>query len=308
MKRPISTKLIIRGMRLAALIVCISALATTARATTLKVVVVSASTNRDIAGARVCVGTPSAQFTYGVAVVTAAGNQQSPEFNIPNDVTTVNITVSKEGYQGQLVQINLNATGDDIRRTALFRLTEGSGGPTCNAVPAPAPSIPQIPIAINSFQINRGQSSTTDRTVKLDVSYSGTATHYQVSESSDFSGASWKEMPGNGNQPTYNFDAFAINVSVSVSPGRTTAPTGIAQSTQVITKPSAEKYGSKTLYFRLKTTHQAMLADCYRHGLCVLRKFHGLSPYRTTLVCCLVIANRQVSAFLSTVSQAHLYQ
>jgi hypothetical protein len=252
MNTVISIKFAIQGMRLAALIICISALATTANATKLTVVVVSASTNQDVVGARVCVGTQLAQFKYGVGVVAAIGNQ---EFNIPNDVTTVHVTVSRQGYQGQLAQINLSTTGDDIRRTARFELTEGSGGPTCNAVPAPALSIPQIPITINSFQINGGQSSTTDRIVNLDVSYSGTVTHYQVSESSDFSGASWKEMPASGNQRTYNFDAYAINVPVSVSSSsRRTGPTTSAplRPVQVITKPSAEKYGTKTLYFRLK--------------------------------------------------------
>jgi hypothetical protein len=254
MNTSISIKFTIQGMRLAALIVCISALATTAKATTLQVKVVSASTSLRIEGVRVCVGTSTSPFKYGAALA-GIGNQPSPEFTIPNDVTTFNITVSKGGYQGQLKQLNLSMTGDDVRWSEVFRLTEGSGGPTCNAVPAQPPSIPQIPIAINSFQINGGQSSTTDRIVRLDVSYSGTATHYQVSESSGFSGASWKELPGIPNQPTYNFDGYEINVPVSISSStRRTGPTTSAplRPVQVITKPSAEKYGTKTLYFRLK--------------------------------------------------------
>ncbi len=246
------------AMHLVALVVFLFTLVAKTEASTLVIGVKKTGADEYITGAKVCVGSASSAFMYGV-VFTGASNQPLPTFEIPNNVATVSVIVTKDGYQGLRQTVSLSRSGQSVTRQILLRLTEGSGGPTCNAVPAPtnnvpvaSPTVPQIPIAINSFQINSGQASTTDRIVRLDVTYSGVPTHYQVSESVDFAGASWKAIPGSGNQPTHNFDLHTINVPTSGPTRRTEPVTVPLRQGQVITRPSAEKYGQKTLHFRLK--------------------------------------------------------
>jgi len=229
---------------LTAIVICLGAFAATNKATTLKVVVVKGTTTEELSGVRVCVGAVTAPIKYGAAV-TGTDGQLSPEFQIPNDVRAVTVVVSKQGYQGQSSQLSFNITGNDIRRNIRLNLIEGTGGPSCNVVTGGAPPIPQIPITISNFQINGGQSSTSDRIVNLDLTYNGIPTEYQVSESSDFTGAVWKPMQST--QITYNFDLLIRTANIG-TPTRTGPITGGASAPT----PAAKKYGTRTLYFRLR--------------------------------------------------------
>jgi hypothetical protein len=203
-----------------------------------------------ISQAQVCAGTFQRPFEYGAAFT--AGQYNEANINVPDSVVSMVVTVSKNGYRGMQKTVDWPIREGEISLFTGVILEEGSGGPTCNLKTLP-PTVanPIPPLRLNTFQINGGQTHTSDRVVTLDVTYVGGPTHYQVSESPEFSGATWKQITGV--QLTYNFDATSYNLPGTVSSvtTRSSSPSG-ARPVRMANRPPSYKYGDRTLYFRLR--------------------------------------------------------
>ncbi|MBF0227867.1 MAG: hypothetical protein HQK76_20665 [Desulfobacterales bacterium] len=108
-------------------------------------------------------------------------------------------------------------------------------------------------LSITSFKINNGAGSTTSKTVTLNNSANGNPTYYMASESSTFSGATWKTYSsspsftlssGNGTKTVYfkitNNAEESLSVSDTITLSETTTPKSFAEiaGTWKITTPT----------------------------------------------------------------------
>lgn len=144
-----------------------------------------------ISGAAVCVASGSDPVRSGFT-----DSSGHATFNAISQ-GQVTITVAGAGFTGQSHTSTLGAGGG----TALFRLSEGSGGPVCNAVPPPTPPGPAT-LAVTSFDwhVNRR----TPLFFENFLTFAATKTpggpvlpsHYRVGESSDLSNTPWIAYPG----------------------------------------------------------------------------------------------------------------
>jgi hypothetical protein len=157
----------------------------------LTVLVTRANANTVISGAAVCVssssGAPRSDFTD-------AGGQAIFSGIAPGQVT---IIVSCAGFTGQSHTSPLDAAGG----TALFRLSAGSGGPVCSAVPPRPPPGPAV-LAITSFDWHLNRQTPLFFEAALAFAATKTPggavvpTHYRVGESSDLSNKPWTAYSG----------------------------------------------------------------------------------------------------------------
>jgi hypothetical protein len=154
-------------------------------------VLVGRTNSTVISGAAVCVASGSGAVR---TAFTDFGGQAT--FNGINQ-GQVTITVASAGFTGESHTSTLGAAGG----TALFRLSAGSGGPVCNAVPPPTPPGPAT-LAVTSFDwhVNRR----TPLFFEIWLTFAATKTpggpvvptHYRVGESSDLSNTPWIAYPG----------------------------------------------------------------------------------------------------------------
>ena len=147
----------------------------------------SSTTSRTVTLNNTCTGSPTqymASESSGFSGASWKAYSTAPSFTLSsgNGTKTVYFKVK-------------NAGGESSAKSDTISLNEGGSAPK-----------------VSSFSINNGDSSTTSRTVTLNNTCTGSPTQYMASESSGFSGASWKAYStapsftlssGNGTKTVY---------------------------------------------------------------------------------------------------------
>lgn len=159
--------------------------AASAHAANVSVHVSDAAQDKPVTGAAVCLGTPADPSQFGAL---RTGSDGIARFSSVPEAPLV-LTVSKSSHRG--LRRMLPAEHPD--RTVLLNLIKGGGGPVCQVSVASEEQVPPASAApaINTCVLNGGGTRTRNRQVTLSCSAQGTASHYRVSEHSDFRDADW---------------------------------------------------------------------------------------------------------------------
>ncbi len=181
------------------------ALALNAQAADVKVRVLDKVSGKPLSGAAVCLGTTAQTDQFGAFLTPGDGTVVFR--NVP--VTTMALTVSKQGYMGYQ-GIKSPAAYD---RVFVVPLPQGGLGPQCRAaVPYEGPGARAPGLHLGALRIEGGRSVTHDRTVTLHARVRGEPTEYRASERPDFEGAQWRPYrepirfqlsPGAGRKTVY---------------------------------------------------------------------------------------------------------
>ena len=146
----------------------------------------------------VCLGTRGVPTQFGAVLTDKTGTAKFRD--VPT--TELVLTASKRGMRGKRTSL----IASSWNRSLVMSLPSGGGGPECSAKTLASAAVvqstrtddsgPGLGVGIRGFRINEGKRSTTRPTVTLEFDHSGGATHYRVSERSDFRAAEW--LPING--------------------------------------------------------------------------------------------------------------
>lgn len=144
----------------------------------------------------VCLGTRGVPAQFGTALTDRSGTAKFR--NVPT--TELVLTASKPGMRGKRTSLLASAWN----RSLVVSLPAGGGGPECTAKAAKVAlaiestsTTPAVGgLGVRKFRINSGKRATSVPSVTLDFTYSGDATHYRVSERSDFRAAEWLPIDG----------------------------------------------------------------------------------------------------------------
>ena len=139
----------------------------------------------------VCLGTRGVPSQFGAVLTDRSGMAKFR--NVPT--TELVLIASRPGMRGKRTSL-LASTWN---RSLVVSLPAGGGGPECTAKAAKVALAVERTgtsdalggLGIHNFRINNGERATTVPSVTLDFTYSGDATHYRVSERSDFRSAEW---------------------------------------------------------------------------------------------------------------------
>jgi len=172
--------------------------AASAYAANVSVHVSDTAQDNPVAGAAVCLGTSADPSQFGAH---RTGSDGAARFSSVPEAPLV-LTVSRSGYRG--LRRMLPAEHPD--RTVLLNLIRGGGGPVCQVSAASEEQVPagSAAPAIDACVLNGGSSQTANRQVTLRCTVRGQASHYRVSEHSDFRDADWLSYEGD---PRYELSA-----------------------------------------------------------------------------------------------------
>lgn len=136
---------------------------------------------RPIAGASVCIGLQGNYKQFGATFTDARGQVMVEVPNVP-----LLVTVSKDRFTGS--RTTEPARGFNLIKEV--KLLDGVPGPRCRAGSVLAESTPNAPsIVVTDIAIDEGPFNTT-----LSPTVSGGPNQYRVSDTKEFSGASWKNF------------------------------------------------------------------------------------------------------------------
>ncbi|NIP48079.1 MAG: hypothetical protein GWN21_18865 [Gammaproteobacteria bacterium] len=170
------------------------ALAHTAVAEQVTVQISKRGAGKPVEAAAVCLGTPANPSQFGAQLADENGVVQFDKVHI---LAPLVLTVSKSGYQGRQVALGTA----QHNRGVLLTLASGGGGPECaeavallQPVPSAEPRSPRFKPGIENFRINGGEAATESPRVTLNYTLTGEASHYRVSERSDFAAVEWQPI------------------------------------------------------------------------------------------------------------------
>jgi hypothetical protein len=115
--------------------------------------------------------------------ITSTGNNVPTQYKISENSDMSG--ASWQTYTSNVIPFTLS-DGYGIK-TVYVQITDGT---TTSAIVSDSINVPQ-PIGLTAVSINSGATETTNQTVSVAMTTTGTPTHYMISENSDFSGASW---------------------------------------------------------------------------------------------------------------------
>lgn len=181
------------------------ALTTNTHAADVTVRVLDKVSGEPLGGAAVCLGTTAQTDQFGAYLTPGDGTVVFRK--VP--VTTMALTVSKQGYMGYR-DIKPPAAND---RVFVVPLPQGGLGPQCRtAVAYEGQGAPAQGLHVGALRIAGGRAVTHDRTVTLRATVKGEPTEYRASERPDFEGAEWRPYqepirfqlsPGHGRKTVY---------------------------------------------------------------------------------------------------------
>ena len=165
------------------LAVLISMMSLNASAAELTVRIFERGGKAPLQGVAVCLGTSARLDQFGASFTDNEGYAVFP--GVPRSPLVV--TASRPGYMSGQEHMKVSAEN----RMLVLSLPTGGGGVECPLGKSGSVQT-DAGLEIESFQLNKGAAITRDASVTLDNSFSGHASQYRASESSDFRGAEWQ--------------------------------------------------------------------------------------------------------------------
>ncbi len=153
-----------------------------------KVQVLQRGTDRPVAGAAACLGTPANERQFGVQLTGPDGTASFAE--VPT--SPLLLTVSGAGHHG--FQVSLAAQTFD--RLLVVSIADGRGGPRC-APPEETSALGAVTnLRVTALRVRNDAGAQGGRTVVLQPTVRGEPNQYRVSEHPDFAGAEWRPYEG----------------------------------------------------------------------------------------------------------------